>query len=98
MATEAVMPRSLRRAFITPEGVDLRLELGSAGSRAAAFMIDLVLMVVVLLATNIGLLYIFYGSVNGGSSSGVRLFLALYWFFGFIVIRLFKFSFYVIDR
>ena len=27
---------SLRRSFVTPEGVDLQLELGSAGARAAA--------------------------------------------------------------
>ena len=43
MASSAIKIRGLRRSFITPEGVDLRLELGSAGSRAGAFMIDLIL-------------------------------------------------------
>lgn len=37
-----------RRSFITPEGVDLRIELSSAGARAGAFMLDLLLMLGVL--------------------------------------------------
>ena len=45
-------PRSLRRSFVTPEGVDLRLELASAGTRAAAFIIDmLILFISLILAT-----------------------------------------------
>lgn len=39
---------ALRRSFVTPEGVDLRIELGSAGARAGAFMLDLLIMLVVL--------------------------------------------------
>ena len=41
-------PVSLRRSFVTPEGVDLKLELGSAGSRAAAFMLDFVFIIIIL--------------------------------------------------
>ena len=37
-----------RRSFVTPEGVDLRIELGSAGARAGAFLLDLLLMFVAL--------------------------------------------------
>lgn len=44
-------PATLRRSFVTPEGVDLQLELGGAGTRAAAFLIDLLLMVGVLAVT-----------------------------------------------
>lgn len=45
-------PRSLRRSFVTPEGVDLRLELASAGTRASAFIIDmLILFISLILAT-----------------------------------------------
>ena len=40
---------SLRRSFVTPEGVDLRIELASAGARAGAFMLDLLIMLVVLI-------------------------------------------------
>lgn len=48
-------PFTLRRGFVTPEGVDLQLELGSAGARAAAFLIDIVLMLVVLIVATIAL-------------------------------------------
>lgn len=44
---------SLRRSFVTPEGVDLRIELASAGARAGAFMLDLVLMILVLVVGTI---------------------------------------------
>lgn len=45
-------PQSLRRSFVTPEGVDLRLELASAGTRASAFIIDmLILLIGLILAT-----------------------------------------------
>jgi uncharacterized RDD family membrane protein YckC len=37
------------RRFITPEGVDLRLRIGTGGERAAAFMLDVVFLVVALL-------------------------------------------------
>lgn len=48
-------PQTLKRSFVTPEGVDLQLELGGAGTRAAAFLIDLVLMIVVLIAATFSL-------------------------------------------
>ncbi len=66
MASSALKLRDLKRTFITPEGVDLRLELGSAGSRAAAFLIDLVIMVIVLLAMTFGALYLFSATLNDG--------------------------------
>lgn len=44
---------SLRRSFVTPEGVDLRIELASAGARAGAFLLDLLLMLVVLVISTI---------------------------------------------
>jgi uncharacterized RDD family membrane protein YckC len=48
-----VGPRSMRRSFVTPEGVDLRLELGGAGARAGAFALDLLAMVVMLVVATI---------------------------------------------
>jgi hypothetical protein len=39
----------MNRSFVTPEGVDLNLALGDAGQRAAAFLIDIAIMVSVLL-------------------------------------------------
>lgn len=55
-------PASLRRAFVTPEGVDLQLELGSAGMRAAAFMVDILLIVVIVIAVYIVCLILFSAS------------------------------------
>lgn len=52
-------PRTPRRSFVTPEGVDLQLELGAAGARAGAFMIDALLMLVILIAITFGLYYLF---------------------------------------
>jgi len=40
-----IIGNPFRRRFVTPEGVDLRIELGSAGARAGAFMLDMLLMV-----------------------------------------------------
>jgi len=44
---------SLRRSFVTPEGVDLKIELGSAGSRAAAFMLDGIFIIGIILAVRL---------------------------------------------
>lgn len=72
-------PPTLRRSFVTPEGVDLRLELGSAGARAAAFMLDAMLMLVVLIVVSIavGLLL----------TAGKTEILAILWLIGFFVLR-----------
>lgn len=42
-----------RRRLVTPEGVDLRLELATPGERAGAFMIDVAILVGVLIAASI---------------------------------------------
>jgi uncharacterized RDD family membrane protein YckC len=85
VASKALKLRDLRRTFITPEGVDLRLELGSAGSRAAAFMIDFILMIVMLTVMTIAVLYLFSGKT--GPSNGVGEFLAILWLIGFFILR-----------
>ena len=84
MATSAM--RSLRRTFITPEGVDLKLELGSAGSRASAFMIDLVLMTVILIAVTFGLLYVLR-AVEIAKAGGAEEVVAVIWLLGAFVLR-----------
>lgn len=48
-------PVARRRSFVTPEGVDLQLELGGAGTRAAAFLIDVTLMLIVMIAVTLAL-------------------------------------------
>ncbi len=52
---KAKPPRSLRRRFVTPEGVDLGLELSGAGARAAAFIVDTLLILTMLVAVTVGL-------------------------------------------
>ncbi len=44
-----------RRHLVTPEGVDLQIELADVGARIGAFSIDLVIMIVVLIAAAFGL-------------------------------------------
>jgi uncharacterized RDD family membrane protein YckC len=80
MATSAIpQRRSLKRTFITPEGVDLKLELGSAGSRAGAFLIDIIMMTLILVAFT--LFFVFVAEVKTAA-----FFMAL-WFIGYFVLR-----------
>ncbi|QDZ08570.1 RDD family protein [Sphingomonas panacisoli] len=44
---------ALRRSFVTPEGVDLKIELSTAGARAGAFMLDLLMMLAILAVATI---------------------------------------------
>jgi uncharacterized RDD family membrane protein YckC len=73
-------PRSLKRRFITPEGVDLQLELGSGGARAGAFVLDLILMMVLLVA--ITLLIAFAAGPGTGSTA-----LTILWLLGAFALR-----------
>jgi uncharacterized RDD family membrane protein YckC len=82
VATDAIQVRSLKRTFITPEGVDLRLELGSAGNRAAAFIIDFLAMIFILVAVTMGLLYI-----AGGGGKVTFEVIGVLWLLGFFVLR-----------
>jgi uncharacterized RDD family membrane protein YckC len=79
MATSALPLRSLRRAFVTPEGVDLQLELGSAGSRAGAFLIDFILMNLILITVTLVLVFL--------AVPGTQQFLMILWLIGFFVLR-----------
>jgi len=76
---ESKAPHSLRRSFVTPEGVDLQLELGGAGARAAAFLLDAVIMLITLIVVTIAVGYLFQGSKLQ--------ILAILWLLGFFVLR-----------
>lgn len=54
-------PRSRRRRFVTPEGVDLQLELGSAGARAGAFLLDTTIELATLIAVTIAVIKLLTG-------------------------------------
>ncbi len=77
-ASRPALP-SLRRSFVTPEGVDLWLELGSAASRAVAFLIDAFLMIAVLVAVTLAFLWMAVPGLGG--------FLTALWLVGFFLLR-----------
>lgn len=54
-------PRTRRRRFVTPEGVDLQLELGSAGGRAGAFLLDTTIELATLIAVTIAVVKLLSG-------------------------------------
>ena len=74
--------RLLRRQFVTPEGVDLKLELAGAGERATAFLIDALIMIVILIAATVAIIYLANGA---GSAADAPL--AITWLLGFFVLR-----------
>ena len=74
-------PKSLHRRFITPEGVDLRIELGSAGTRAAAFMIDAMIIILILVMMTIGAVLLI------GNGKGAAEAAAIIWLLAFFVLR-----------
>jgi uncharacterized RDD family membrane protein YckC len=74
--------RSLKRQFVTPEGVDLRLELAGAGERAVAFLIDAFIMIAILVALTIAIVMT-WGATSGPGTGA----LAIVWLLGFFVLR-----------
>lgn len=57
-ATGREAPAKRTRRLITPEGVDLRLELADSGERVGALLIDLALIVFTLVLVTLGLSYL----------------------------------------
>ncbi|WP_404336913.1 RDD family protein [Sphingomonas sp. MMS12-HWE2-04] len=87
----AAAPNSDLRAFVTPEGVDLGLRLGGVGERAAAFILDLIIIAGVLLALTIAMLFLFIGAISGGGAAAGQAVAAI-WLLGFFVLRNFYFT------
>lgn len=72
----------LRRRLITPEGVDLRLELATASERAGAFLIDFAIILGAIIASTI-----VAGMVAGyGGFEGAQVF-AIIWLLAFFLLR-----------
>jgi len=77
------MPASMMtRSLITPEGVDLRLTLASAGERGAAFLVDCL----VILATLVGLTILIAWAFSATGTNGGETLLML-WLVGAFVLR-----------
>src|SRR5688500_13214396 len=71
--------RSMRRSFVTPEGVDLQLELGTAGARAGAFLIDSMMIVTILIVMTLVLAFLALASKAEWT--------LILWLLGFFVLR-----------
>jgi uncharacterized RDD family membrane protein YckC len=70
---------SMRRSFVTPEGVDLQLELGTAGARAGAFLLDSMMIVVILIVMTIGMTFLALASKAEWT--------LILWLLGFFLLR-----------
>lgn len=79
MAASIAFQDRFRRSFVTPEGVDLKLELASGASRAGAFLIDAMLMIVLLVSVTLFLVWI--------AVPGLDEFVMILWLIGFFILR-----------
>ena len=88
MATRPVIarprpPKTKRRQFITPEGVDLELVIASSGLRLGALLIDLTIIAVLLIAVTLAAFWL-------GLATGSDLAIVV-WLLGFFLLRTFWF-------
>lgn len=83
-------PKGMRRSFVTPEGVDLQLEIGDASQRAGAFLIDFAIIIAVLIGMSILLLLAGMGSHEFGGIEWV----GIVWLLIAFVLRSFYFTFF----
>lgn len=78
----------LQRRLVTPEGVDLRIVLGSASKRAGAFMIDAAIILAVLVVlTIVCAIAVASGAMAGGRFGLTRNIFAVVWLVGFFILR-----------
>lgn len=90
MAKQMVEARSIEeskrfaRSLVTPEGVDIGVHLASAGERASAFAIDVLIIALVMLLMTLG------AAFAGQSAQSVDV-VAIVWLIGFFVVRNFYF-------
>ncbi|MFV0624493.1 RDD family protein [Sphingomonas sp. ac-8] len=77
---------SLDRALVTPEGVTLNLRLGSAGARAGALTLDLLIMLAILIGFT--LLMVLVAQATGTETGPLML---AVWLLGFFLLRNFYF-------
>lgn len=85
-ALEARRETTRRRSLVTPEGVDLSLRLADVGQRIAAFLLDLIIMVGLLLLITLVTVAIIASTGNAGIEIG-----AIIWLLGFFLLRNFYF-------
>lgn len=84
-------PKSRTRRFVTPEGVDLGVEIASAGARLAALIIDLIIMVLIIILAIF--LVGYFTSESGSSTMG-----AIFGLLGFFLLRNGYFLFFELGK
>jgi uncharacterized RDD family membrane protein YckC len=90
VATEPIT-RSTERVFVTPEGVDLRLNIGDAGQRAAAFLMDASIIIAVLIGLTIVAVLMGIGAGAASGVAGLEV-MAVIWLLVFFLLRNFYFT------
>ncbi|VAV98389.1 FIG00482940: hypothetical protein [hydrothermal vent metagenome] len=80
----------LQRELLTPEGIALRLTLAGAGERAAAFLLDVMFIVLILVAV--------FFAVLAAFSFQTKDVVNIVWLLSFFILRNFYFSIFEIGR
>lgn len=91
MAADIARGNPTERAFVTPEGVDLRLNIGDAGQRAGAFLLDAAIIIGVMIALTLALVVTGIGAVGAAGSAGAEV-IAIVWLAAFFFLRNFYFT------
>jgi uncharacterized RDD family membrane protein YckC len=80
-----------QRALVTPEGVDLQLHIANVGQRIGAFLLDVGIIGLVLLAVTILAVLMGIGAAFAGGLAGAEI-MAVIWLLVFFVLRNFYFT------
>lgn len=74
--------RDMRRSLVTPEGVDLGIVLAEASARAAAFVVDAIIMLVTMIVVTVALVF---GAIAYAKDGGEPILIV--WLLFFFVMR-----------
>lgn len=91
MVADTPYQNRTERAFVTPEGVDLRLNIGDAGQRAAAFLLDASIIIGILVGFTLVATLLGIGAGAAGGLRGLEV-MGIIWLLGFFLLRNFYFT------
>ncbi|MBY9067950.1 RDD family protein [Hyphomonas sp. WL0036] len=77
---EAMRQSKLVRNLITPEGAAIRLKLATAGERAGAFLIDIIIQWAIVIATFLGLIFVMGAMRNESMNIAFAVWLVFFFF------------------